>query len=366
MPGPPRRPALDQLRPGERDHVDRVVPRPLQQVLDEIEQRLVRPLHVLEREHGRVDVGEPLEEQPPGREQLLPVARLLVAEAEQLREPRLHERTLLRVEKVFLERRLQLGQGGLWIVVLRDQAPHPHHVRQRPVGHALAVGKAAATVPVDDLRDPVEVLVELPHEPGLPDPRDPGHRDQVRLLLLGADVEEILDLAQLAVSSDEGGLEPMGFQGAGTPRDDPQRLPQLRLALLPLELERPGVLVDDRRLGRPARRLADQNTARLRSRLDPRSGVDDIARDHPLADRREVHRRLAGQHARSRPQAFRTHLLAEGRHGSDEIERRTDGALGIVFGRGRRPPHRHHRVPDELLDRAAVQLDQTSAGVEVA
>ena len=54
VPGTPRRPPLRQLRPGERDDEDRLVARPLEQVLDEIEQARVRPLHVLEHEHDRV------------------------------------------------------------------------------------------------------------------------------------------------------------------------------------------------------------------------------------------------------------------------------------------------------------------------
>ena len=73
LPCAPRRPPLDQLGPGESDHVERMVARPVEQVLDEVEQARVRPLHVLEREHGGVDLGEPLEEQPPRREQVLPV-----------------------------------------------------------------------------------------------------------------------------------------------------------------------------------------------------------------------------------------------------------------------------------------------------
>ena len=38
-------------------------------------------------------------------------------------------------------------------------------------------------------------------------------------------------------------------------------------------------------------------------------------------------------------------------------ERRAHGALGVVLVRDRRAEHRHHRVADELLDRAAVALE---------
>ena len=62
----------------------------------------------------------------------------------------------------------------------------------------------------------------------------------------------------------------------------------------------------------------------------------------------------------------RPDLVAERRHGGDQVERCAHGPLGVVLGRRRRAPDRHHRVADELLDRAAVELDQSSARVEVA
>ena len=52
--------------------------------------------------------------------------------------------------------------------------------------------------------------------------------------------------------------------------------------------------------------------------------------------------------------------------GGDEVERRAHRPLGVVLVRDRRAPDRHHRVADELLDRAAVALDQRAARVEVA
>ena len=97
-----------------------------------------------------------------------------------------------------------------------------------------------------------------------------------------------------------------------------------------------------------------------------RRGVHEVARDHALALRAERHRRLAREDACARRELGRTDLVAERRDGGDEVERRTDSALGVVLGRDRSAPHGHHGVADELLDRAAVELDQASARVEVA
>ena len=186
LPGAPGRPPLEQLRPRERDDEDRVAPRPVEQVLDEVEQARVRPLHVLEGEHGRIALGQALEEEAPGGEEVLLVASLVLGQPEQMREPRLEEVALLGVEDVLLERGVQLGQRGRRLLLLGDAAAHAHHVGERPVGHALAVGEAAPAVPVDGLGDAVEVLVELPREPRLADAGDAGHRDEVRLALVGA------------------------------------------------------------------------------------------------------------------------------------------------------------------------------------
>ena len=41
----------------------------------------------------------------------------------------------------------------------------------------------------------------------------------------------------------------------------------------------------------------------------------------------------------------------------EDAESRADGALGVVLVRDRRAEDRHHRVADELLDRAAEALD---------
>ena len=54
------------------------------------------------------------------------------------------------------------------------------------------------------------------------------------------------------------------------------------------------------------------------------------------------------------------------RHGRDEVQRRAHGPFRVVLAGGRRAPDGHHRVADELLDRAAIPLDDLAGHVEVA
>ena len=65
LPVPQPGAAIGHLRARQRDHEDRRVARPLEQILDEIEQAAVRPLQVLEDQDREVLGGEPLEEEPP-------------------------------------------------------------------------------------------------------------------------------------------------------------------------------------------------------------------------------------------------------------------------------------------------------------
>src|SRR5689334_25438599 len=114
-----------------------------------------------------------------------------------------------------VERGAQLRQGGVARLLLADACAHAHHLGKRPVGDALAVGEAAAAVPPDLVDQAVDVLLELPRETRLADPRDPDDGDEMRLALFGARVEELLDEPQLPVASDERRLEALRLQRAG-------------------------------------------------------------------------------------------------------------------------------------------------------
>jgi hypothetical protein len=108
--GSPGRPTLLQLRPRQGHDEERRAPRPIEQVLDEVEERGVRPLHVLEDHDRRVDVGEALEEEAPGGEQVLPLEPGVLLQPEQMAKARLDEAPLLLVRQVLLDDLRQLRQ----------------------------------------------------------------------------------------------------------------------------------------------------------------------------------------------------------------------------------------------------------------
>ena len=104
---------------------------------------------------------------------------------------------------------------------------------------------------------------------------------------------------------------------------------------------------------RAVRRLVDEDPVDRGRALQAGSRVDDVAGRHTLACvglSVEAHERLAGRDPDAQLQVFLERELAD-------RERCANGALGIVLVRRRRAEKRHHRIPDELLDGAAVALE---------
>ena len=194
----------------------------------------------------------------------------------------------------------------------------------------------------------------------------PGHRHEVGAALVRRRMEEVLDLAQLAIAPDERRLQALGLERAAQAGDDTPRPPERRQPILALERVGAGVLEHDRPLRGAPRRLTDEHLPGLGGGLHPRGRVHEVAGDHPLAGRADRHRRLAGQDPGAGAESLHAELVAERGHGGDEVESGSHCPLGVVLGRRRRTPDRHHRIADEFLDRAAVELDQAPARVEVA
>jgi hypothetical protein len=354
--------AVVHVGPRERDNEQLVVARPLEQVLDELEQRRVGPLHVLEHEHDGMLLRQPLEEEAPRAEEVFLLAHLpVLLETEQVCEARLDPLPLLVVEDELGETGGELLARGACVLAFGDVEAFARHLRQRPVRDAVAVREAAAAVPVRELGEAVQVLVEFPREARLADAGDAEDGDEVRAALLGGGVVELLDEPELAVAADERRLEALGAAAPADAGGDAQRAPERDLLGLALQVERACVLVHDRGLARAPRRLADEHRAGLRRRLHARGGVDEVAGDETLTRGAERHRGFAREDARSCAQA-----RVERCDGFDEIERRANGAFGVVLARGRRAPHRHDCVADELLHHAAIASDDEARGVEVA
>src|SRR5581483_10150402 len=110
---------------------------------------------------------ELLEEAPPRRERLvaaLGAARRRAADAD--------ERPEVRLEPGVRRGRAELPRGLVGRVRVEDARLRLDHLAEGPEGHALAVRKAAAAPPRDQLRLTFHRLVQLEHEPALADARN--------------------------------------------------------------------------------------------------------------------------------------------------------------------------------------------------
>ena len=107
---------------------------------------------------------------------------------------------------------------------------------------------------------------------------------------------------------------------------------------------------------------ADQDLARRRRLLEPGGDVDGIARDERLA---LAGHDLARVHARAERERD-GQLLAERRQPLADLRHRPHRPQRVVLVRDRDAEHRHRRVADELLHRAAVPLHDQPDLLEVA
>ena len=107
---------------------------------------------------------------------------------------------------------------------------------------------------------------------------------------------------------------------------------------------------------------ADQDLARRRRLLEPGGDVDGIAGDERLALAGDD---LARVHAGAERERDRQ-LLAERRQPIADLGHGADRPQRVVLVRDRDAEHRHRRVADELLHRAAVPLHDQPDLLEVA
>ncbi len=316
-------------------------------------------MEVLEHQDDRGTGSDALEERAPRGEQL--VRCDLGFQPEQRQEGRLDPLAFGRIIEVVGDRLRTFAAGRGLVIGLGQPAALADHLAERPERDALAVCRRPAAVPVRVLDDPVDVLEELPRQPRLADAGRTDDRHQAQAGLAPGREEQVLQETQLVIPTDERRLEalrPVPSPDLGHDAQRPPRRDRRRLALEGLLADR---LERDGPAGGSLGRLTDQDRSRRCHRLEARRRVDEIPRDHPLVDGAHRHGRLAGQdpgpglNVRTED-ADRIHQLQPG----------PDRPLGVVLVGGRRAPHRHDRVADELLDRPAVSADDLGRELEVA
>ena len=135
---------------------------PVDEVVDEVEQAVVRPVEVLEDEHERALLGERLEEAPPGRERL---SRAVLAELGRVAEaderpqsaarprPRPRRRRARRDRLARASRSASVGRVGL-----EDPGLRLDHLAEGPEASRLRRTAATALAPVDQLRLALDAL----------------------------------------------------------------------------------------------------------------------------------------------------------------------------------------------------------------
>ena len=176
---------LLQLRASRTEHQQRHPLRPVGQVLEEGEQRVVCPVQVLEHEHGRALCGQPLQETPPGRERLVLRGGLRGCTHE--RGQAGHEPDPVGI--VGRDGTLELGLGLVGRVRLEDAALGLDDLPERPEGDPLPVGEAAPLAPGDELGPLVDVAKELRAQAALAHPGLADDRHQLTGTLLQRTLE---------------------------------------------------------------------------------------------------------------------------------------------------------------------------------
>ena len=347
--------ACEELRAGRADDEQRYARRPVDEMVDEVEEAFVGPVEVLEDEDERALVGDPLEQAAPCGKRLV----LALTPPGDVLDPRQRAEMAEGPFDVVARQsrrddRPELSLGLVLRVRLEDAGVRLHHLAQRPETDPLAVRQRSALAPVDELGVVLDGLEQLVDEAALADPRLTDERHQLDLAGASRPLERVEQRVELAAPADE--RRPHAARDVHADACPClHRLPGLDRLRLALRLHRLGLAVVDRFASRAPRRLADEDAVDRCIGLKPRRGVDDVAGHHALTllgPRAERDERLPGVDADAE---LELGLLVE--DPVTDCERGADGALRVVLVRHRRAEDGHHRVADELLHRAAEALE---------
>ena len=362
LPPAPARSTGEQLRAGRADDEHRNVPGPLDEMVDEVEQAVVRPLQVFEDEHEWAQIRERLEEAAPGGEGLVAAIGRGVgpSQADERTQMVLDPTGLLAVGHRLGDDVPDLLAGNLGGVGLEDACMRFHRLAERPERDPFAVGERPSLAPVDELvRVAVYLARELPDEPALADSGDADHGHQLHRALFAGPRKSAEQELELPLAADERGVrgllevDPEAGAGLDGPPDGD------RLSL-PLRLDSSGLLVHDRPRGGAERRLADEDAVDRRRGLEACSRVHDVSGHHRVAFARpriERDERFARVHGDAHVEVEPGITVIEARDGVVDGERGADGSLGVILVSDRGPEDGDDRVADELLDGPPVALE---------
>ena len=333
----PAGPPVEQLRPGEAEDEHGHVPHPISQVLDQIQQRRLCPVDVLEHEQHGPLAREHLDQPAHGPENLF-LDGPARAGTDRALDP-LGDGVRVRVE--------QLANAAI-ACHLRHDLPH------RPVGDALAVGQTAAR---EHARLTLEQACELLRQPALADARRAEHRHQMTAPLSPGALERLAELGELELPANEWHLE-VARQRLATRQNFQQaeRRHRLRLALQRQWRDR---LCPDDVLDEPVGGLADEHVAGRRCLLQPGSNVDRVPEGQRPARIRISHDDLARVDPRARAQPeteLPLQLVVERLEPCAHLRRRTNSTQRVILMHRRDAKRSHHGVANQPPHPAAVRL----------
>ncbi len=243
--------------------------------------------------------------------------------------------------------------------------------RVRPV---LPPRRRTAAEPPHRLGDLGQPAIELTHQSRLADAGVADDRDDpVGLLVLDV-TEQVLQLVQLPVPPDRARLDAL-HAARCVEAEAARPLVQHDVAVDrlgdALQLQSRQRLERERTAHVAVRVGRDQHTVRRRGGLQAAGPVDRLADHGEVLSRAFVEspdHDVAGVDAH--PHGER-HAVARAELGVQRIERvahrqrGSDGEVGILLARATQPEHGHDGIADELLDHAAVGLDQRVPSCEV-
>src|SRR5262249_48420216 len=238
-------------------------------VLEQAEERVLRPVDVVDLDdHGPL-AGELLEQSASSPVDLVE-RELRVGEADGRRDPVTYVRSG-RDERLHLrERRLRGGR-------VVDRGRVAHDFDERPEGDAASVAQAPAA---QHARYALVAGKQLVREAALADAGVAEHRRDPALACRHRVGERRFEQRELLLAPDERTPRNLVRRNLRLPHAvEPEGPHTVRLAL---QLERLALLGDDVAAHAPVRRLTDQDRERRRRLLEPGGGVDGVTGDEAL------------------------------------------------------------------------------------